>query len=219
LKSWFTKSAGEDQTLGRIGPLVGNEDPFRTQKLHVPPQVQVGQEASFGSASMNTSTPPSGSAATTTPSPASPSTEDKLFEAMDRAALKWIEMLDNDELGEDGELKIPIELRFKLFEKGQDWLVRRKKLKPVDDSEGEGITDMRAWINNPAMQEMLDQMMFDRGYVKLPPRKKGRPTAAESLVRDRFKTFNDESKAAKGHNDDSGFKKLLEEPETEGEEV
>lgn len=137
---------------------------------------------------------------------------------MDREALRWIEMLDNDAVDDDGFPVVSIELRFKMFEKGQDWLIKRQKLRPKDDTEGQGITDMRSWMSDPHVEQWLDQMMFDRGYVKMPEIKPGRPGAAQRPIRERYKQFTDATKAAKGANDSSGWDKMLTGPPPEEEE-
>lgn len=140
-----------------------------------------------------------------------PSVETRIFEAMDRAALTWIEMLDSKETDEDGDLKVPIDLRMKLFEKGQEWLVKRQKLRPktMDDAEGEGIRDMREWINSPDVRATLDTMMTESGYVKVPPKRPGRPTKAEEPMRARYKEFKQGQKDERDKDDDSGWQKLL----------
>lgn len=172
------------------------------------PPIQLGQEES----PCETSTDPAtaradgyGAASTE-----SPSTEELLFAAMDRAARSFIDLLNDDSRDEDGELKISIEMRFKLFDKGQDWLMKRQKLRPAsEEREGAGITDMRASMQDPKIVEMLDQVMYERGYVKVPEKKTGRPSNADKPVRERYKSFRDNLTAAEQRQDDSGWQKAL----------
>lgn len=183
--------------------------------LHHPPS---GPEVSSGDRSTSESPaerPPSGSVKAATPS-----TEDLLFEAMDRAAHRFIEMLDSDEKDDEGEDKISIEMRFKLFEKGQDWLVRRQKLRPQKvETEGQGVRDMREWISNPDAMAQLDEAIFARGFVKVPEKKTGRPRKEDMPIRERFKTFKDGATAEQSAKDDSGWQGLLKQPSTGEEEA
>lgn len=143
------------------------------------------------------------------------STEDRLLAAMDRAALYFISILDNDEKDEDGNDKYDIQLKMKLFDKGESWLTKRKKLRPSTEGvEGEGITDMRAWINEPGNREALKTVMFEEGFVKIPEPKVGRPKKQEEVVRERYKAHKDAAKAKPDPNDDSGWKGLMEEEAT-----
>lgn len=143
--------------------------------------------------------------------PESRSTEDELFEAMDRQALRFIEMLNDESLDADGNDKVDIQLKMKLFAMGQDWLIRRKKLRPIsaDETEGEGVRDMREWINNPEARTALEQAMFEAGFVKAPVKKNGRPTKSEAAVRERFQAYKETKGAESAKNDDSGLAAML----------
>lgn len=125
--------------------------------------------------------------------------------------MKMIELLEDDTTDEHGDPRISIELRFKLFDKAESWLAKRQKLRPPETDEGAGITDMKAWMESPDVQQMLDKLMFDRGYVKVPPSRPGRPRKDEEPIRARMKEF----KAAKNADDDSGWRKMLGQPEGE----
>lgn len=176
-------------------------------RVGLPSDSQAGSSAASGSGG-------SGSVAA-----ASLSTEDLLFEAMDRQARRFIDMLDDESKDEDGELKISIEMRFKLFDKGQDWLMKRSKLRPAGDAtEGSGISDMRASMEDPAFMETLDKIMFERlGYVKTPPNRGGRPRNTDKPVRERFQAFKEGQTATQKAKDDSGWQKALSAAPPEGE--
>lgn len=145
----------------------------------------------------------------TSASGAPQSTEQRLFEAMDLQAIRFINMLEDDSKDEDGHAVVDISLKMKVFEMGQNWLVRRQKLKPKDDGEGSGVTELRELMNNPAILEFMDRRMFELGYVKAPVPKTGRPRKEELPVRERHKAWTEATKARDGANDDSGFQKML----------
>lgn len=136
------------------------------------------------------------------------STEEQLFEAMDRQALRFIEMLNDDTRDEDGHAVYDLQTKMKVFQIGQDWLIRRQKLKPAAaETEGSGIADMRAWINDPSARSAIEQMVFEAGFVKMPEKKPkgGRPRVEERPVRERFKKFEE----AQRGDDDSAWAGLL----------
>lgn len=126
-------------------------------------------------------------------SQASPSTEDLLFAAMDKQALRFIAMMNDEAKDEDGHPRYDIQLQIRLFQMGQDWLIRRKKLKPDGDgvSEGSGITDMRQWMSDPDVKKTIEQMVWDAGFVKVPPKKNGRPRVEDRPVRSRFQEYKE----------------------------
>lgn len=135
----------------------------------------------------------------------SQSTEEALFAAMDRQALKLVEMMEDGAKDERGRDLYDLQTRLALFKIGQEWLVRRIKLKPASaQTEGQGITDMRAWINDPDTRKMLSQVIFEEGFVKEPPKKRGRPTKADRPVRARFQAFKESAQAE----DDSAWATL-----------
>lgn len=144
------------------------------------------------------------------------STEDRLYAAMDRAALYFISILENDEKDEQGNDLYDIQLKMKLFDKGESWLLKRQKLKPsAGGGEGEGISELRSIMNDASAREMLRDMMFEEGFVRIPDPKPGRPTKQEEVVRQRFKAHKETVKSGKPPGkDDSGLQKLLTEGET-----
>lgn len=129
---------------------------------------------------------------------------------MDRAALRFIEMLDDESKDDDGNPLIDTAMKFKLFDKGQDWLTKRQRLKPTgSETEGSGITDMRAWMTDDKAKKALEDTIFEMGFVKAPAKHVGRPRVEERPVRERFKAHQDAKKAEAGANDDSGWEGLL----------
>ena len=77
------------------------------------------------------------------------STEDLLFEAMDREALRMIEQLDHGNVGEDGRDMTSTDERLKVFKAGQEWLQRRQKLRPNrGDDTPQGIEAMRELVRS-----------------------------------------------------------------------
>lgn len=145
-------------------------------------------------------------------SPASQSIESRLLDAMDRAALHFISILENEDKDADGHPLYDIQLKMKLFEKGENWLVKRRKLRPdTGGQEGEGVTELRAMINDPGTWNTLKEMLFEKGVVFVPEPKNGRPTSQEALVRERYHEHQRAKKGEKPGADDSGWQKLLKE--------
>lgn len=142
--------------------------------------------------------------------PSTKTTEDLLFEAMDRTALRLIDMLDDDSTDSEGTPTVSIEMKLKLFDKGQEWLNRRKKLRPPEDeTEGAGIRDMREWISDPAKRGDLRSVLFEAGVVLAPDHKSGRPTKAEAVVRARFKDHKQAEKLGGEPPPDLGWQDML----------
>lgn len=133
--------------------------------------------------------------------------ETQLYDAMDRAALIMIKVLED----ESTDLKI----RLNVFEKADQWLTKRQKLKPkADDAAGVGL--LRDMMKSPAetAEELEENVEFraqlmKMGWLPPPPKKNGRPNAQEQA----YRTAYDERKvvlqgtAAKG--DDSQLAKML----------
>ena len=147
------------------------------------------------------------------PSGTGQSTEDKLFDAMDRTALKFIDLLNDDSVDDEGRPNVDIAMKFKLFDKAEAWLTKRQKLKPSDHSvEGAGITDMRSWMSDPVAKKALEATIFEMGFVKVPDKKPGRPRKEDLPARERYNKFTTAKKAEEGAQDDSAWTALLEEP-------
>lgn len=130
---------------------------------------------------------------------------------MDRQAVRLINMLDDETEEAPGVPRYDVQLKMRLFAMGQDWLTRRQKLRPsAGKSEGAGITDMRAWMNGDEGRQAIRAMLDDEGFVRVPEPKSGRPTTAESRVRERYKA----NKAAgkKSQAPDRGWQEMLKEP-------
>lgn len=151
------------------------------------------------------------SASASTGSPSNKSVAEQLFDAMDRQALRLIEVLEDERKGDDGEPLVDPQTKMALFKMGQEWLMKRHKLRPDrdDDSEGDGVKDMRQWMSGPEGAKALEQTILDMGFVKVPPKKNGRPTKAEAAVRERYKEYKDSAMAAVDKDDDSGWQKSL----------
>lgn len=119
----------------------------------------------------------------------------RLFDAMDRAAIKLLEILD-DPKDEAGKSKYDIGTQMRAFTQAQDWLTKRERARPkdIEVADDEGIAMLRQLIADPA--EMVDHILADPTCVAelkardwLPPlaKKTGRPDQAAALARTRYK--------------------------------
>lgn len=138
-------------------------------------------------------------------------TEQRLREAMNREATRWIEVLDGDHRDERGNPVFDWKVRKEMFQMAQDWLLRSRKLWPAQENEreGQGITDMREWMNSPENMATLETMFKARGWLPPPPRKNGRPTREEAEHRRKFEAQKKAIKEAKGAEDDRALQALL----------
>jgi len=96
--------------------------------------------------------------------------------------MQWIEWLEKDPRRIDGSFDIDLGLQLKLFETASSWLVRSQKLKPQSDDLPQGIEEMRRLIYGE-----VERVIEAKGVVTLPPKKPGRPTKAEAVIRARYK--------------------------------
>lgn len=130
---------------------------------------------------------------------------------MNREAIRWIDKLEKQEIDENGNEVFNWKVRKEIFAMAQDWLIRSRKLWPDagNEEEGEGITSMRDWMNDPKNLDAMDALMEARGYVKVPEKKVGRPKKSEAEVRARVKSAIDLAKSRAGQDDDSGLQALM----------
>jgi len=139
------------------------------------------------------------------------STEQLLREAMNREAIRWISVLDNDQRDAEGNPLFDWKVRKEMFQMAQDWLIRSRKLWPPEDNdaEGEGVTNLRDWMNNPENVAALETMFKARGWLPPIPKKAGRPTKAEAAARQTFKEQKQALKNAEFQEDDSTLQALM----------
>ena len=143
--------------------------------------------------------------------------EIQLHEALDRSALSFLRILDEDDKLEVS--RYDVNFRMKIFAQAQDWLAKRAKLKPADDVEDDaGVDLLREMVQDPesVVDRLQDNPKFIaalemRGWLKEPEirRGPGRPSKEEAARIARFK----EAKRAKaeqvGKNDDSQLAALV----------
>lgn len=130
---------------------------------------------------------------------------------MNREAIRWIEVLDGDHRDEAGNPIFDWRVRKEMFQMAQDWLLRSRKLWPEDKStgEGQGITDMREWMNSPQNLASIETMFKARGWLPPPVKRTGRPTKAEAEERRKFEAQKKALKDAQRADDDSALKALM----------
>lgn len=114
---------------------------------------------------------------------------------MDRFVYRMMDTLAKVAEAEDGKVDTTF-IRFQMdaFKTCQEWLVKRKKLKPEEGgSEGEGVTLLRELMNSP---EKLSQHLEGMGFVKAPPKRTraGRPPKAETEQRRKVQAALDHRK-------------------------
>ena len=139
------------------------------------------------------------------------STEERLREAMNREATRWIDVLDSNQRDDQGNPIFDWKTRREMFQMAQDWLIRSRKLWPHQDreEEGEGITNLRDWMNSPENVASLETMFKARGWLPPPPKKAGRPNKVEAEHRQKFAAQKQAIKEASGVNDDRALQALL----------
>ena len=82
----------------------------------------------------------------------------KLMLSMATTAERWAEILDNDDLNEEGWPLYPEALKERLFARAQAWIKEYNKLFPKDAAaEGGGVTAMRDWLNTPEGEKEMQR--------------------------------------------------------------
>lgn len=143
--------------------------------------------------------------------------EQRLFDAMDKAALVMVQVLEDIELDAKGAYKVDLNTRMKVFEKAQDWLSRRQKLRPEQEgADDEGVSILRRMVQDPSamVEQFIGNPVFikaldNAGFVRTPPKKPGRPNAEERKVRERYKAAQPAFERAQSADDDSALRKAL----------
>lgn len=109
-----------------------------------------------------------------------------LYEAMDRAALAFLSILEDEEAD--------INQKMRVFTQAQDWLGKREKFRPTGpDAGSEGIEMLRSMLDDPV--KTIDRILSDkkcyeeleiRGWLPPPPKPAHRPTDAQAKARRRY---------------------------------
>lgn len=87
-------------------------------------------------------------------------TREQLREALDRQALRWIALLEDETKDEDGIPLYSLETKERVFKRASDWLKESKRLFPDEArAEGDGVTLMRRMLKDPKVaQEFAKEM-------------------------------------------------------------
>jgi len=143
--------------------------------------------------------------------------EIQLHEALDRSALSFLRILDEDDKLEVS--RYDVNFRMKIFAQAQDWLAKRKKLKPDDEVQDDaGVDLLREMVQDPesVVDRLQDNPKFIaalemRGWLKEPPKRAGpgRPRNSESERAKRYRDVQRAKQVEDGRNDDSELQKLL----------
>lgn len=128
--------------------------------------------------------------------------DEQLFDALDRAALKLIAILDDTSVDEQNRPWYSFQEKMAAFKQGENWLVKRQKLRPGDDSqEAPGVENLRALIAEEAEKA---------GFLRAPVAKgKGRPTLLEKEAKNRVREASLAKLMKDVASDDSKLQNLL----------
>lgn len=150
-----------------------------------------------------------------------PQIEARLFAAMDGMAATLLEALSQPLNGE--QVAIDINLKLKVMTQAQDWMLKRERLKPKDDSEdGDGINDLRRRLKDP--REWVPEFLNDPEFIHalevhgwlrpLPYRPKGgRPTQEEAKLKAKREQRERAHENVKAEDDDSALARMLRDAE------
>lgn len=138
--------------------------------------------------------------------------EDRLFKAMDSAAMHLLETLEDRSKDDKGNDKVDMNTRIRVFTLAQDWLLKRQKAKPDDPSnDDEGVQILRQMMDDPArvVGRLKENPIFVGALIKagwLPPlgKKSGRPTQAEAAARRVWEQEKDKRLEPVRHDADDG---------------
>lgn len=108
-----------------------------------------------------------------------------MFEAMDKAALAMIAVIEND-TEVDGKPQVSMSQRMEAFAMCERWMNRRAKSQP-DKTGDEGVSLLRQMISDPkeVVARLKDDPEFHSeleriGWLRPPEKLKGRPTTAQA---------------------------------------
>jgi hypothetical protein len=158
---------------------------------------------------------PSPAAPASSPPPgAAPDVEGKLFNATERVALRLMERSEELLKGENPDIKVLMQA----LSMGQDWLVRRSKLKPEStEAEDEAVSSLKAMLDDPAkVVERLhgvpafQKAMRAKGWLPPPEKINHRPNKEQAAERAEYarrgRIEENETPAAE---DDSELQRML----------
>lgn len=126
------------------------------------------------------------------------SLDEQLQAAMDRAAIRFMGQLDATD--EQGEPILSLREQIDVFQKCHGWLTARKRL-----NKGKGVED-----DAPGIQAMKDAIkeLAQQGELP-PPRRVGRPSNAERVVRQEYEAQVHRRVEKERANDDSKLRRMI----------
>jgi hypothetical protein len=143
----------------------------------------------------------------------------QLHDALDRSALSFLRILEDDDTKPEGASRYDIGFRMKIFAQAQEWLAKRSKLKPADETQDDaGVDLLREMVQDPesVVDRLQDNPKFiaaleQRGWIKEPPKRNGpgRPPRGDSERAARFREIKRAKQAEDGKTDDSQLAALL----------
>lgn len=121
-----------------------------------------------------------------------------MFEAMDKAALTMIAVLENDSTDEKGNLIVSMSQRMEVFAMCERWMNRRAKSRPEQEGD-EGVNLLKQMMSDP--KEVVGRLKNDPefaeelekiGWLRPPEKLKGRPTVAQAAHRAAYEAARQE---------------------------
>lgn len=213
LRSLFG-SATSDAPPNPTDQQVGSASPTSVALIHAASPLQLGLEELSGEESPPKIESPASSSPVREASvnPVSEkSNEQRLLDALDNQAVRFIEMLEDTSLVE-GREKYDLKTKMQVFQLGKEWLQARRRLNPEPDSDDQsGIAALKKMAEDPAGRKAIQ----DLGFMMLPVKKPkgGRPTKAEAEQKARVRGQLDAlAEAEQNHGrlqDDSGLRAMI----------
>jgi len=113
-------------------------------------------------------------------------TEQKLFAAMDEAALSFVKILTTDVRDEDGKPLVTFKDKVATFKLALEWLVKSQRIKPAEEDElPAGVKKMKAMIDtmDPAAPVIQAKGRPPGSKNKTPPKPRRRPKTEAQKAR------------------------------------
>ncbi len=128
-------------------------------------------------------------------------TEERLIDALDAAALRFIAALEDDTKTEEGAFAISFDQRLDVFKTAMNWVATRRRTKIEDASASQ------SGVNS--MQQRLEQGRAAAPEPEPIKRGPGRPSKAELAARAEREAAERERQDAASRNDDSAMTRRL----------
>lgn len=139
-----------------------------------------------------------------------------MLDAMDRAALSMITILDDDKKDDNGRPIWSLKEKMQVFDRGQQWLEKRKKVKPEETDQAEAqvlVERLKEYMGGP---EFLVERYHDdpafiaalqaKGWLAPVKRRPGRQKKADAEAQ---AVYDAEVQRRRADDDDSTLQRML----------